>query len=108
MLVLLGHNSNAITSLAYLVHPKNVEDGLGFRLERSGNKPMRSAADVAILLAKISKHWVKAPAEHVEVIGRYAGNLKPRGEGTGGKNGRVRLFLLPGKISQGNRGEEEA
>ena len=62
----------AITSLAYLVQPKNVEDGLRFLLERNGNKPMRSAADVASLLAKIAKHWVKAPTEQVALINRYA------------------------------------
>lgn len=109
MLVLRGHNPNAITSLAYLVQPKNVEDGLRFLLERNRNKPMRSAADVAILLAKIAKHWVKVPREHVELINRYARNVMPRGEGLGRKNrvrlaslrdpkNLARLFLLPGKI----------
>jgi integrase len=109
MLVRRGHNPNAISSLAYLVQPKNVEDGLRFLLQRNGNKPMRSAADVAILLTKIAKHWVKAPAEHINLIGRYARNLMPRGDGLGRKNrlpltplrdpkNLVRLFLLPGKI----------
>jgi hypothetical protein len=87
MLVLRGHNLNVITSLAYLVQPKNVEDGLRFLLSRNGNKPMRSAADVAVLLAKIAKHWVKAPAEHITLICRYAKNLMPRGEGLGRKTG---------------------
>src|SRR5262249_41946355 len=93
MLVLRGHSPNTITSLAYLVQPKNVEDGLRFLLERNGNKPMRSAADVAILLAKIAKHWVKAPREHVELINGYARNLMPRGQGLGQKN-RLRLAPL--------------
>jgi integrase len=109
MLALRGHDPKGITSLTYLVHPKNVEDGLRFLLERNGNKPMRSAADVAALLAKIAKHWVKASREHVELINRYARNVTPRGEGLGRKNrvrlaplrdpkNLVRLFLLPGKI----------
>ena len=76
----------AITSLAYLVQPKNVEDGLRFLLDRNGNKPMRSAADVASMLAKIAKYWVKAPAADV-AINRYARNVMPRGEGLGARTG---------------------
>jgi integrase len=109
ILVLRGHDPNAITSLGYLVQPNNVEDGLRFLLARNGNKPMRSAADVAVLLAKIAKHWVNAPAEHITRISRYARQLMPRGEGLGRKNrlrlaplrdekNLVRLFLLPVKI----------
>jgi integrase len=109
MLVLRGHDPKGITSLAYLVQTKHVEDGLRFLLERSGNKPMRSAADVATLLAKIAKHWVKAPPEHAALISRYAKQVMPRGDGLGRKNrlrlaplrdekNLVRLFLLPGKI----------
>ena len=70
---------------------------------------MRSAADVATLLAKIAKHWVKAPPEHVALINRYAKQVMPRGDGLGRKNrlrlaplrddkNLVRLFLLPKKI----------
>jgi integrase len=109
MLVHRGHDIGAITSLAYLVHPKNVEDGLRFVLNRHGNKPLRSAADLAVLLRKIAKHWVKAPAADVAIIARYAQNLMPKGDGLGTKNRRrlaplrdarnlVRLFLLPTKI----------
>jgi hypothetical protein len=98
-----------ITSLAYLVQPKNVEDGLRFLLARNGNKPMRSAADVASMLAKIAKYWVKVPTEQSALINRYARNVMPRGEGLGRKNrlriaplrdpkNLVRLFLLPQKI----------
>jgi integrase len=101
--------ADAIKSLAYLVQPKNVEDGLRFLLARNGNKPMRSAADVAVLLAKIAKHWVNAPAEHITLISRFARQVMPRGEGLGRKNrlrlaplrdekNLVRLFLLPVKI----------
>ena len=109
MLVLRGHDPKGIASLAYLVQPKHVEDGLRFLLERSDNKPMRSAADVATLLAKVAKHWVKAPPEHVALINRYAKQVMPRGDGLGRKN-RLRLaplrdpknlaclFLLPKKI----------
>ena len=109
MLVLRGHDPQAITSLAYLVRPKHVEDGLRFLLEKNGNKPMRSAADVATLLGKIAKHWVKAPPADIALINRYARNVMPRGEGLGRKN-RLRLaplrdpknivllFLLPRKI----------
>ena len=62
-------------------------------MERNGNKPMRSAGDVAILLAKIARYWVKAPTEHVALINRYARNVMPRGEGLGRKN-RLRLAPL--------------
>ena len=109
MLVLRGHDAKAITSLAYLVQPKNVEDGLRFLLARNGNKPMRSAGDVASMLAKIAKYWVKLPVEQVALINRYARSVMPRGQGLGLKNRKriaplrdpknlVRLFLLPQKI----------
>jgi integrase len=109
MLVLRGHDPQAITSMAYLVQPKNVEDGLRFLLERNGNKPTRSGADVASMLAKIAKYWVMAPVEQVALINRYARNVMPRGEGLGRKNrlriaplrdpkNLVRLFLLPQRI----------
>jgi integrase len=109
MLVLRGHDAKAITALAYLVQSKSVEDGLRFLLERNDSKPMRSAADVASLLAKIARYWVEAPAEQVALINRYARNVMPRGEGLGRKNrlriaplrdpkNLVRLFLLPQKI----------
>jgi integrase len=109
MLVLRGHDPEAITSLAYLVQPKHVVDGLRFLLERNGNKPMRSAADVATLLGKIAKHWVKSRSEDISLISRYARSVMPRGEGLGRKNrlrlaplrdpkNIARLFLLPGKI----------
>ena len=109
MLVRRGHNPKAITSLAYLVRPKNVQDGLRFLLDRHGsNKRLRSAADHAILLRKIAKYWVKAP-KNAEIIAQFARNLMPRGDGVGKKNRQrlvplrdernlVRLFLLPGKI----------
>jgi len=112
MLVLRGHDPNAIQSLAYLVQPKHVEDGLRFLLARGGNKPMRSAADVAALLAKIAKHWAKAQPADVAIIKRYAKQVMPRGDGLGRKNrlrlaplrdpkNLARLFLLPKKIRKG-------
>ena len=111
MLVRRGHNPKSITSLAYLVRPKNVQDGLRFLLGRHGDKRLRSAADHAILLRKIAKYWVKAP-KNAEIIAQFARTLMPKGEGLGAKNRRrlaplrdvrnlARLFLLPGKNSQG-------
>ena len=80
MLVHRGHSAAAITSLAYLVEPKHVEDGLRFLLARHGNWPLKSAFDLAILLGKVAKHWTKASPEAVSRIRRLAQKVRPRGE----------------------------
>ncbi len=109
ILVAKGHQPDRIMSLAYLVEPKHVEDGLRFVLERHGNKPVPTAFELAILLGKVANHWVKAPTETVEAIRRYARNVCPAKAGIGAKNRQrlaplrddknlARLFMLPNKI----------
>jgi hypothetical protein len=104
-----GHPAARITSLAYLVDPKHVADGLRFLLARDGDAPVKSAFDLALLLGKVAKHWTKAPPEAVTRIRRLAQKVRPPGEGLSTKNRRrlaplrdernlARLFLLPGKI----------
>ena len=98
-----------ITSLAYVVDLRHVEHGLRFLLKRNGGKPMPSAADLATLLGKVAKYWVRAPAESVAIINRYARRVRPPISGLGVKNrmrlaplrdeqNLARLFLLPTKI----------
>jgi integrase len=109
MLVRRGHQSDQITGVAYLVQPTHVEDGLRFLLGRHGNKPLRSAFDVATLLSKVARHWVGAPIENIDIITRYAKQVRPSAGGMGRKNRErlaplrdernlARLFMLPGKI----------
>jgi integrase len=109
ILVCKGHAAERITSLAYLVELQQVEDVLRFVMARHGNKPVTTAFELAILLGKVAKHWVKAPAETIEVIKRYARNVCPVKVGVGAKNRQrlaplrdeknlARLFLLPTKI----------
>jgi hypothetical protein len=109
MLVHKGHAAANITSLTYLVAPDHVEDGLRFLLARHDNQPVRTAFDLATLLAKVATHWVKAPPETVKRLKRYARNVCPPASGLGRKNRQrlaplpdeknlVRLFLLPKKI----------
>ena len=108
-LVCQGHDARCITSLAYLVDLRHVEDGLRFLLKRNGDRPMSSAADLATLLGKVAKYWVRAPAESVALINRYARKVRPSVHGLGAKNrmrlaplrderNLARLFLLPSKI----------
>ena len=108
-LVHQGHDARSITSLAYLVDLKHMEDGLRFLLKRNGNKPMSSAADLATLLGKVAKHWVRLPEKRVEMIKRYAQRVRPPISGLGAKNrdrlaplrderNMAQLFLLPNKI----------
>ena len=92
-LVCQGHDAWCITSLAYLVDLRHVEDGLRFLLKRNGNRPMSSAADLATLLGKVAKYWVRAPAESVALINRYARRVRPSVHGLGVKN-RMRLAPL--------------
>jgi hypothetical protein len=108
-LVRQGHDARSITSLAYLVDLKHVEDGLRFLLKRNGDKPMSSAADLATLLGKVAKYWVRLPDESVAMIKRYARRVRPPIYGLGVKNrmrlaplrderNMAQLFLLPNKI----------
>jgi len=108
-LVHQGYDAQSITSLAYLVDLKHVEDGLRFLLKRNGDKPMSSAADLATLLGKVAKYWVGLPTENVAMIKRYARRVRPQISGLGAKNREriaplrdepnlARLFLLPDKI----------
>lgn len=109
ILVHKGHQADQITSLAYLVEPQQVEDVLRFVLARNGNKPVPTASELATLLGKVAKHWVKAPVETIERIKRYARNVCPTQAGIAAKNRQrlaplrdeknlVRLFILPAKI----------
>ena len=86
-----------------------MEHGLRFLLKRNGDGPMPSAADLATLLGKVAKYWVRAPAESVAMINRYARRVRPPISGLGAKNRKrlaplrdernlARLFLLPNKI----------
>lgn len=104
-----GHEAQGITSLAYLVDLRHVEQGLRFLLKRNGGKPMSSAADLATLLGKVAKYWVRAPADSIALINRYARRVRPSAHGLSVKNrmrlaplraerNLVRLFLLPDKI----------
>jgi hypothetical protein len=118
MLVHRGHVAARITSLAYLVDPEHVEDGLRFLLARHGNRPLKSAFDLALLLGKVAKHWTRSPPEAVSRIRRLAQKVRPPGEGLSSKNRRrlaplrdernlARLFLLPGKIRKEIAGKSE-
>jgi integrase len=109
ILVHKGHQADQITSLAYLVEPRQVEDILRFMLARNGNKPMTTAFDLATLLGKVAKHWVKAPVETIETIKRYARNVCPAKSGIAAKNRQrlaplrdekhlVRLLVLPTRV----------
>lgn len=109
MLVHRGHEPGKIVNVAYLVLPAHVQDGLRFLLGRHGNKPLRSAFDLATLLMNVARHWVGAPRRDVDVIARYVKNLRPSAEGMGRRNRErlaplrdernlARLFMLPGKI----------
>jgi hypothetical protein len=93
ILVHKGHPADQITSLAYLVEPEHVEDVLRFILARHDNKPVATAFEIAILLGKVAKHWVKAPTETIETIKRYARNVCPAKAGIAAKN-RQRLAPL--------------
>ncbi|MFN3746474.1 MAG: tyrosine-type recombinase/integrase [Hyphomicrobiaceae bacterium] len=109
MLVHCGHRPDKIRDVAYLVQPAHVQEGLRFLLARHGNKRLRAAFDLATLLTNVARHWVGAPKEHVDIIARYAKQVRPPAEGMGRKNRErlaplrdernlARLFMLPGKI----------
>lgn len=109
-LVLSGHDPNKIVDLNYLIRLEHVEAALRHVLDRRvGKEPKGQAAQMARLLAKIARHWAKAPMEQVDALNEFASRLAPRCEGLSTKNRRgllpfrdqtnlVKVFLLPSRI----------
>jgi integrase len=85
-LVRSGFAVDEITGLAVLVKPDNARRALRYLRERSGGKLTTSLHQRAQLLKTIARHWVKPPAEEVEVVRKFATNIAPKRTGMVEKN----------------------
>jgi hypothetical protein len=99
-LVLAGRDISSLHSLATLVEPKTVKDGLQFQISRRNLRPGDEApsdiASMAGVLLAIARHWVVAPPEQVKPIASMVRRLRPRRKGMTQRNrGRLRPFDDP-------------
>ncbi len=107
-LVHSGVDPKDITSLEVLVQLEYVQRLLRYMRERP-SQPNASAGDMARLLAKIAKHWVKSEPQDVATINRWASRLTPARDGLSVLNrdrlipfrdehNLIKLFALPRRI----------
>ena len=108
ILVECGHDPATLQSLGDLVVSDRVAEVLRFILSRTGKRKSQSASDLATLLAKVAKYYVKVPAEELDRIKRFSARVRPP-SGLSRKNrdriaplrdpaNLAKLFLLPNKI----------
>jgi integrase len=98
-LVLQGHDSASLQSLADLVRVDSVKDGLRFFLQRSGNKTTARIHGLAYSLKAIAQHWVKVDAGHLEQLRAICKRVNPGRRGMTDKNrALLRQFDQPRNI----------
>lgn len=108
ILVVCGHDPETLHSLRELVDPNQVAEVLRFILARTGKRKSQSASDLATLLAKVAKYYVKVTSEQLDQIKRFSARVRPT-PGLSRKNREritplrdpvnlSKLFVLPDKI----------
>ncbi len=108
ILIECGHDPATLQSVGDLVVSDRVAEVLRFILSRTGRKKSQSASDLATLLAKVAKYYVKVPAEELDRIKRFNTRVRPS-PGLSRKNrdritplrdpvNLAKLFMLPNKI----------
>lgn len=92
-IALRGHDPTGLRTLADIVVPERVADGLRFFWERAGNKPSLHAGQVAGVITSIARHWVKCDEKLVKRLVVMAGKITPRQQGMTRRNrDRLRPF----------------
>jgi integrase len=89
-LLLHGREPSTLTSLADLVGIDSFKDALRFVLERQGNKPSPTIADLAATMKAIARHHVRVDERHLAQMTAVIRRIDPRRRGLTDKN-RTRL-----------------
>jgi integrase len=85
-LVVRGRDPLTLHSIADLVDPEAVREGLRFFLERSGGKRTADIHQTAKLMCTLAKHWVGVPADHLAELVVIRRRLDPGRHGMTAKN----------------------
>jgi hypothetical protein len=85
-LVLCGHDPLTLRSIADLVEPETVRQGLRFFLERNGGRRTADIHQTAKLICTLAKHWVGVPADHLAKLVAIRNRLDPGRHGMTEKN----------------------
>jgi integrase len=84
-LILRGHDPLTLRSIADLVEPETVRQGLRFFLERNGGRRTADIHQTAKLIC-MAKHWVGVPADHLAKLVAIRNRLDPGRHGMTEKN----------------------
>jgi integrase len=88
-----GVDPSALQSLADLVRPDRLKQGLRFFLARNDDAPNQQLADVSSLALSIAVQWVKAPDDQLAELRRWAHQFRRQRRGLTEKNrARLRQF----------------
>jgi integrase len=79
-LVRRGYDPSTLKSIADLVEPQAVNDGLRFYLDRpEGKQAVKQASHIAGMLKSAAKHWIRADEAHLRKLQVIRNKLKPKG-----------------------------
>lgn len=92
-LVIRGQDPAALLTLADVVTPERVAQGLRYFWERAGNRASVHSGRIAGLLLSTAKHWVGADQEALDRLKKIAHRIRPRESGMTLRN-RERLRPL--------------
>src|SRR3546814_6890423 len=65
-----GVAPEALQSLADVVRPDHLRQGLAFMLARAANKPSRQVFEMAFLALMIARHWARLPDDDIVQIAK--------------------------------------
>ena len=100
-LVLSGRDASSIGSLADLVAVDEAKAALKFFWHRNGKRKSGQLHNFARLILSIARHWVKVPADHLEALKKFRGEVDPgKGEMTERNRTRLRAFNDPVNVER--------
>jgi hypothetical protein len=85
-LVLSGRDPLTLRTIADLVEPETVRQGLRFFLKRNGGRSSADIHQTAKLMCTLAKHWVGVPPDHLAVLVAIRNRLDPGRHGMTEKN----------------------
>jgi integrase len=88
-LVLTGRDPLTLRSIADLMVPETVRQGLRFFLQRNGGRSSADIHQTAKLMCTLARHWVGVPSDHLAELVGIRNRLDPGRHGMTQKNRRT-------------------
>jgi hypothetical protein len=85
-LALSGSDPLTLRTIADLVEPESVRQGLRFFLRRNGGRSSADIHQTAKLMCTLAKHWVCVPSDHLAELAAIRNRLDPGHHGMTEKN----------------------